>query len=68
THDRSVLSRRRVLVDTPWGKVACKEVIYPDGTRGISPEYEDCRKIAIEQGLKLTDIVRTAEKAGKIDL
>ena len=65
THDRSVLVRREVQVDTPWGTVVCKEVIYPDGTRGLSPEYEDCRKIAIEHGLKLADIVRTVEKAGK---
>ena len=65
THDRSILVRREVLVDTPWGTVVCKEVIYPDGTRGLSPEYEDCRKIAIEHGLKLADIVRTVEKAGK---
>ena len=65
THDRSILVRREVQVDTPWGTVVCKEVIYPDGTRGLSPEYEDCRKIAIEHGLKLADIVRTVEKAGK---
>ena len=65
THDRSILVRREVQVDTPWGTVVCKEVIYPDGTRGLSPEYEDCRKIAIEHGLKLADVVRTVEKAGK---
>ena len=65
THDRSILVRREVQVDTPWGTVVCKEVIYPDGTRGLSPEYEDCRKIAIEHGLNLADIVRTVEKAGK---
>lgn len=65
THDRSILVRREVQVDTPWGTVVCKEVIYPDGTRGLSPEYEDCRKIAIEHGLKLADVVRKVEKAGK---
>lgn len=68
THDRSILSRRGVLIDTPWGKVTCKEVTYPDGTRGLSPEYEDCRKIAIEHGLNLSDIFRTVENVGKIDL
>jgi uncharacterized protein (DUF111 family) len=48
--------------------VACKEVIYPDGKRELSPEYEECRKIAIEHSLKLADVVRTLENEGKIDL
>jgi uncharacterized protein (TIGR00299 family) protein len=67
-HDRSILVRRGIQVDTPWGQVACKEVIYPDGRRGLSPEYEDCRKIAIEYGLKLDQVIQAVEKAGKIDL
>jgi uncharacterized protein (DUF111 family) len=66
--DRSILVRRSLQIDSPWGKVACKEVIYPDGKRELSPEYEECRKIAIEHGLKLADVVRTLENEGKIDL
>ena len=66
--DRSILVRRSLQIDSPWGKVACKEVIYPDGKRELSPEYEECRKIAIEHGLKLADVVRTLEIEGKIDL
>jgi uncharacterized protein (DUF111 family) len=34
----------------------------------VSPEYEACRKIAIENGLKLGEVVRAVESSRKIGL
>ena len=65
---RSVLRREHIQVETTWGKVDCKLVHYPDGTQGVSPEYEACRKIAIEHGLKLGEVVRAVESSRKIGL
>jgi pyridinium-3,5-bisthiocarboxylic acid mononucleotide nickel chelatase len=45
TEQRLTLKREKVLVDTPWGKVAAKKVQTPAGTM-IYPEYEDCKEIA----------------------
>ena len=58
---RSILRRRHIQVDTPWGKVDCKMVIHPDGSFGFSPEYESCREIALKHGLKLSEVIRAIE-------
>jgi pyridinium-3,5-bisthiocarboxylic acid mononucleotide nickel chelatase len=60
---RSILERQIVEVETPWGKVPCKAVVYPDGSRCLSAEYEACRKIALENGLKLSDVIRRIESS-----
>lgn len=65
---RSILERQSVQVQTPWGQVACKRVRYPDGTQNLSAEYEACRKIALEQGLRLSDVVKEVESSREIGL
>ena len=59
---RSTLRRRQIQVDTPWGKVQCKMVIHPDGSVGFSPEYESCREIAFQHGIRLSEVIRTIER------
>lgn len=65
---RSVLERRMISVNTPWGSVPCKSVVYPDGSKSLSPEYEACRKIALEHRLKLSEVIRIIENTGEIGL
>jgi uncharacterized protein (DUF111 family) len=62
---RSILKRHAVEVQTPWGKVPCKAASYPDGSEVLSPEYEVCRKIALEHGLKLGEVLQVIEAAIK---
>ena len=57
--------RESVIVQTPLGPVAVKvKRLHPDGEIiGISPEYEECRRLAAESRLPLSrvyDIVRHA--------
>ena len=57
--------RESVIVQTPLGPVAVKvKRLHPDGEIiGISPEYEECRRLAAESSLPLSrvyDIVRHA--------
>lgn len=65
---RSVLERRMISVNTPWGSVPCKSVVYPDGSKSLSPEYEACRKIALEHRLKLSEVIRIIENSREIGL
>jgi len=55
-------SQRKVLesciteIDSPWGKIRVKKVTNRDGTPFFLPEYEDCRKVALENNLPLKEI------------
>ncbi len=45
---------------TPWGTVGVKVGTLDGETISASPEYEDCRRIALETGLPLSDVYRAA--------
>jgi pyridinium-3,5-bisthiocarboxylic acid mononucleotide nickel chelatase len=54
---RTILTRAQVDVQTHWGFVAGKVSRLPDGTIEFSPEYEACRAIALEEELRLVDVM-----------
>lgn len=54
--DRHKLDRRPHQVDTPWGTVDGKVSQHPDGTLRFAPEYESCRKVALEHGVALQHV------------
>lgn len=54
--DRVVLPREFLTVDTEYGSVRVKVATLPDGTKKYAPEYEDCRKLAEEQGVALKTV------------
>ena len=56
---RLTLERTSRCVATPWGEVAVKEVVLPDGTTRAMPEYDDCRRIAREHGLAVGRVHET---------
>ncbi|MFW6334939.1 MAG: nickel pincer cofactor biosynthesis protein LarC [Desulfosalsimonas sp.] len=62
---RRILQRSRVAVETPYGEVAAKKVLTPDGGARITPEYESCRKAARKHGVAL-QTVYSAAAAGKL--
>lgn len=54
--ERVVADRRVARVETEWGTVRVKEK-WLDGRRvAVSPEYEDCARIARERGIPLQDV------------
>ena len=53
--DRTTLERWPVELNTPWGPVTAKAVRTPAGTR-VTPEYEECRRIAREHGIALATV------------
>lgn len=55
--DREVLT-----LDTPYGKVRFK-IAYWEGEKvNLSPEYEDCKRIALREGIPLKDIFEEAKR------
>ncbi len=62
--EERVRAEREVLtLNTPYGKVRFK-IAYWEGEKvNLSPEYEDCKKIAIKQGIPLKDIFDEAKRA-----
>ena len=57
--DRRVKSRSIVVVQTPHGKVRVK--VSEDG--GAAPEYEDCKALALDNGVPLRQIMAEASQA-----
>jgi len=55
--NRITLHRRETLLNTPWGQVRLKTANLGDGVTRSKPEYEDCRRIALEYNLPLIDVL-----------
>jgi hypothetical protein len=60
---RSKLRREARSVRTPWGEVRVKVAFLAEEAVRREPEYEDCRRIADEQGLSLREVYRTVLRA-----
>jgi uncharacterized protein (TIGR00299 family) protein len=63
TWHRLVLPREEATVETPWGPVRVKIARGPDGSRNVAPEYEDCRRLAVERGVALKHVLQAAVAA-----
>lgn len=61
--ERSKLPRTAVTVNTPWGAVAGKKACLPDGSSLFSPEYEDCRQLALEHHCPIREVFEAAQQA-----
>ena len=61
--DRVVLPRKQKMIMTPFGKVRVKIGGLDESIRTISPEYEDCRKIALKKEIPIKRVYDEALKA-----
>ena len=57
---RRVLERTWRQVTTKFGDVRVKVASENGSVRNFTPEYDDCRKIAIEEGVPLKDVIQQA--------
>jgi uncharacterized protein (TIGR00299 family) protein len=53
---RRVLERSSAELESPWGPMRVKRVVQPDGSSFIYPEYEVCRKTALDKGVPLKEV------------
>jgi hypothetical protein len=63
TMQRTVLARQPHEVATPWGPIAGKLAYLPDGSSRFTPEYESCRKVAIDHNLSLAQVMAAARRS-----
>ncbi len=60
--DRTTLPRAVREASTSFGKVRVKEVTGPSDRVSVVPEYEDCRRIALERNMPLKVVYETIAK------
>jgi len=58
--NRFTLKRDIVSVETRFGAIACKSATHGDEVINIKPEYEDCKRVAIEQRVPLKTVLEEA--------
>jgi pyridinium-3,5-bisthiocarboxylic acid mononucleotide nickel chelatase len=59
--NKMALPREFAEVETAWGKVRIKIALWESGAvANASPEYEDCRKLAREKHVPLTQVMQDA--------
>lgn len=60
---RSKLQRERVLVQTPWGTIPAKRGLSA-AMECLTPEFEDCARIAREHNIPLRDVYECVRRHG----
>lgn len=64
---RKVLTREFKELDSPLGKIKIKIGTFDGNIKSISPEYEDCKRIAEEKGVPLKQVYSIiAKEFGKL--
>ena len=63
TMQRMTLPRAIIELETSWGRVRAKKAETADGWR-ITPEYEDCARLADQHNIPLQKIYAAAAEAG----
>ena len=56
---RRMLGRERIMLKTVYGDIAVKRITELDGSLRIIPEYEICKKIALEKNLPIRVVYDT---------
>ena len=62
---RNILNRQTHTVTTTYGPVRVKLGFYQGHLITVSPEYEDCRHLALQNNLPLKDVIAAAQKAAE---
>ena len=65
---RRVLARESVLMETAYGKIAVKRITSPDGRVRVAPEYEVCKKIALEKKIPIRVVYDTIVQSLRIPI
>ena len=57
------LAQQNFIAETKYGKIRAKVGIFKGKIKNISPEYEDCKKIAKQHHVPLKEVYEEAMKA-----
>ncbi|WP_378956327.1 nickel pincer cofactor biosynthesis protein LarC [Pelosinus sp. sgz500959] len=64
--ERKIAAREVVSVDVPWGQSRVKISSYQDEICSITPEYEDCKILAVKSKIPLKEIQQTVLEQARI--
>jgi len=53
---RLILAREKITVNSPFGAIQVKQITDLSGEKRIVPEYEICKKIAIDRNMSLKSV------------
>ncbi len=59
---RFILERDQVLLESSFGSICVKRIRYPEGEVRLVPEFEVCRRIAIEKKIPLRTVYDTVTR------
>lgn len=62
---RTILERASAKVETGYGKVSVKISGAGTGHMTITPEYEDCRELALKKKVPLSEVIEAARAAAR---
>jgi len=62
---KEYVDREIIEVDTPFGRLRVKLARRDEHPANIAPEYEDCRRAAVEHGVPLKEVYAAAEEAAR---
>ena len=60
--ERSCADRENLVLDTRYGKVRFKLAKWQGRVVNLSPEYEDCKRLALKKGISLKEVFEEAKK------
>jgi len=64
--ERSRTDREMVLLQTRYGKIRFKIARWEGKVVNLSPEYEDCKRLALQKHIALKDVFDEAKRQGMI--
>lgn len=65
--ERFILERAIVAVEIPWGSVRIKVAISAGTTINAAPEFEDCKRLALEHSIPLKQVMQAAMAAYQLN-
>lgn len=65
---RMILEREVVSLKTAWGDVRVKIRSFGENEKTATPEYDDCKRIAREQGLSIHVVYETIKRQAEVRL
>jgi len=66
--ERSCADREIVSLQTKYGEIRFKRAQWKEERVNLSPEYEDCKQLALKRKVSLKEVFEEAKKVGKLFL
>lgn len=66
--ERSCADREIVTLQTSYGQIRFKKAKWNGKEVNLSPEYEDCKRLALKRSISLKEVFEEAKKTGRLYL